>query len=283
MLVLLPAICCFYYRKKIFYNNQKLQQLSIAFIVLFLAANFMTLSFKTYLPLCPDSRHFLFLIPFATVLSSFMLHNYFKQPKEFYVLPILFLMADIRLFYCSLGHTKTVYFLLTLILLIAYLAQHFNVAKKQAAMFIILFVFIFSIKGLSTFINEPYPFYFNQKKLVNNLLQQNTKATVYCNSLETQETCEFITKFKEQDIVFEALTNETFDKILPNNKLYFLINESFESFKTKEFHQKLLNQVNNKIEFIKQGNVYLYSITSKETLYTILNITNQINSTSIHQ
>ena len=272
MLVLLPAICCFIYRKKIFADAPKFKLLSVSFIILLLASNFMSLSFKTYFPLCPTSRHFLFSIPFATILSGFMLIAFFKQPKQYYLLPALFVIADIRLHFSNLGSTRFIYYLLTAILVFALMLQYLNVKKKYAKGLTILFVLVFAIKGFSTFFIEPYPFYFQQEKMITILTNKNQKATIFCNSLETQETSELITKFKSNNCIFLELTASSLVTQPSTNNIFFLLNCASETGKAASIHQEILGILPTHTVFYNDENVYLYALLNDTYLKNILTI-----------
>ena len=54
---------------------------SFVFILALLSANFMTTSYKAYLPICPDIRHFLMLVPLAAVVAAPSVGS-FAQNKE---------------------------------------------------------------------------------------------------------------------------------------------------------------------------------------------------------
>ena len=47
--------------------------------ILLLSSNFMSISITSYIPLCPDPRHFLFLVPLFALSSSFFIVYYFSE------------------------------------------------------------------------------------------------------------------------------------------------------------------------------------------------------------
>lgn len=54
---------------------------SFVFALALLSANFMTTSYEAYLPICPDIRHFLMLVPLAAVVAAPSVAN-FARTKE---------------------------------------------------------------------------------------------------------------------------------------------------------------------------------------------------------
>lgn len=64
-------------------------------VILILSANFMSISATSYIPMCPDPRHYLFLIPVFAVAAAFILRDHFSQPKFRSLLFLLFLIAFI--------------------------------------------------------------------------------------------------------------------------------------------------------------------------------------------
>ena len=51
-------------------------------VTLLLSANFMTISATSYVPMCVDIRHFLFIIPIAAIAAAFAIQSLFKDKKQ---------------------------------------------------------------------------------------------------------------------------------------------------------------------------------------------------------
>ncbi|KYP13992.1 hypothetical protein [Flavihumibacter sp. CACIAM 22H1] len=124
-LLLLPAICRLIYRKKITSVFPQ-DPIPLYFFILLMSSNFMSFSLTSYLPLCQDTRHFLFLLPLAAITASPLLLQYIKTPGAFPLLPWLFLSAFLLLYFLKAGEIQYVYLLLALFFLLLLFFQKIN-------------------------------------------------------------------------------------------------------------------------------------------------------------
>jgi hypothetical protein len=67
----------------------------VSSVMLMLSANFMSISFTSYSPMCIDPRHYLFLIPITAIPASIILTQFIEQKKQ--GIPILILLAGVSL------------------------------------------------------------------------------------------------------------------------------------------------------------------------------------------
>lgn len=65
-----------------------------AWFLLLLLSNFMTISYSKYVPLCPDPRHFLYLIPVGTIVMMQGISSLEKWSKSQFALLISLLLAQ---------------------------------------------------------------------------------------------------------------------------------------------------------------------------------------------
>ena len=61
----------------------------VSLLILMLSANFMSISVTSYSPMCPDPRHYLYIIPVAAIAAAFILNDHFNQFKFRTVLFVL--------------------------------------------------------------------------------------------------------------------------------------------------------------------------------------------------
>jgi hypothetical protein len=227
LLLLFPAIVgCFYYKKI------EVDRITVfAFIVLLLLCNFMTISFTSYMPLCHDPRHFLFLFPFAAIISGKFLYQYFLQPPKFILLPIVYCVATFILFYLQAGTTKYLYLMFSIIFLSSYLLACLQVV------FLNIF-FGFALMGVLSlnyfgeyFITYGKDFYPQKKVIEQVFFNYTSKAKVFVSDSKSAEYCDFFLSFTNKNIVF----NPT-DSILPNetgNLFYLHIKNENDPAKNK--------------------------------------------------
>lgn len=66
-------------------------ELVIFTLGLLLSANFMTISLKSYVPMCLDPRHFLYVLPFGALLLARQIKSIFDAEKPYKMLPFALL------------------------------------------------------------------------------------------------------------------------------------------------------------------------------------------------
>lgn len=87
-------------------GDKKLKFISVSFLALLLLSNFMTISYTAYVPLCPDPRHFMFIIPIGTLIVAFGTSTY--SGYRFVDMAIMVIMLGIQLYlsvYFDMEHT----------------------------------------------------------------------------------------------------------------------------------------------------------------------------------
>lgn len=270
MLLYLPAICFVVYKKQVIAYKPKLWFLSKVYIILLLCSNFMSISYKNYMPLCPDARHFIFLIPIAAILSSYMLFAYFTNAKKYWLLLFLFIVVSVRMYCIAHGVLQYLYLPATIILLLPFLFSFFKIKFKYNTVLLIAFLGYYSAISLHTFIVEPYPYYAQQKKCIDYLLQQKLPTILYCNNAETLDNSEYMYRFDKRNIELKLLNENDLNSYSRNYKQYYLIN--YNNINSLVTQSRLC--LNNRPYLLKEGNVYLFEISSEKDLQYFLNVQN---------
>ncbi len=70
------------FRRKIFSHNNEESFFIVSSIILWLSANFMTISFTNYNPLCLDPRHYLFLTPITAIAIGYYYKSFCDSKKS---------------------------------------------------------------------------------------------------------------------------------------------------------------------------------------------------------
>ena len=250
LLMYLPAVAALIYRKKI----GLLTVDAFAFVALLFCANFMSVSFTGYVPLCHDPRHFIFLISFAAICGGPMLYRYFNEPKRFILLPLLMLVATACIFLIHGGNTKYLYLLFTLLLVLVNLMS--NSFKYRPTGFITAFVLIFSLNYLIDFIKPPYPFYKDQKNIIESFAASNPHATVFSADEVSGELNEFFLKFNTGNIIFKPLDSAKTDQTGP---VYLMLNSTLNPAIKIKTDSLLKTPAGQQVKAIaQQNNIYLY-------------------------
>ncbi len=94
----------------------------------FLCANFMSISITSYIPMCPDPRHFLYLLPIAGIGASSILHDLLKHKGKSRVLIFLmvFIVLDILSFSVGYIGTASVLAVFSLVLILKLVFPNWN-------------------------------------------------------------------------------------------------------------------------------------------------------------
>jgi hypothetical protein len=259
MLLLLPAVAAVIYKKRIQHYAPTLSLDFYSFLFLLCAANFMSISFTTYVPLCHDPRHFLFLFPFAAVIAGPMLYAYFKAPAQFVLLPIFLAIATGIIFYLHGGTTKYLYLLFTVLLLARLIVAALNKSGDLSRIFVAAIFILFAINYCIDFIKPPYPYYWDHKKVVErSFAGKAITATIFSADAPSGELTEFFLHFKTGRL--QVLPIDSAKPVNSGNLYYLLVGDINGTAKEKA--DSIFN-TKNQTQWIlvdKEKNVFLYQL-----------------------
>ncbi|WP_290792606.1 ArnT family glycosyltransferase [Flavihumibacter sp. UBA7668] len=263
-LVLIPAICALLYRKKI-NSNLNPPGISLYFLILLLSSNFMSLSYSSYIPLCQDPRHFMFLIPLSAIISSNFLIRYFESPAEFNLLPLFYLIAFLTLYLINAGEIKFIYLLIFLFLLLNRFVQKTTFPIKNVGISLILFSGIFLIRPLFDFIKPTYPQFEEHKKLANYIqneaISKKDTVMVYTNDSFTTEMNEYFLKFENKAVSTLTLSKENNLADSANSQFLIINKAPLDPGSDLSYQQNINNNLT--IDTIKETSQFLLLKISK--------------------
>jgi hypothetical protein len=194
----------------------------VSTLLLFLSANFMSISLTSYVPMCLDPRHYLYIVPVAAIPASEIIYSFFKDRKLAAQLLIVFLLLTVASFFLEGNSFWGIYFPLFLLLLIAYLL---NNRVKNKRIYIILFVVVLMVYPLNMIKygqNVKYP---EQREFIYRHII-NPEENVYVISNDVQKRLgDYYLGFNEDSPVtflsYDSFDIDTLDK---NKKIYLLLN-----------------------------------------------------------
>ncbi len=129
-----------------FENFTRFKFWKVALLTLVLSANFMTISWQSYIPLCPEIRHYLFLVPPASILAAVALYDFFNQKSKYPLLiPIVLLFLCIWAKYSNYASFYTLYLPLFAITTLRYFTSAIRSQYFIAAFFPTLLITPFRI------------------------------------------------------------------------------------------------------------------------------------------
>lgn len=260
-LVLLPGIASVIYRKKIEFTGIKKIDI-FSFLFLLGCANFMTISFSSYVPLCQSPRHFLFLFPFAAITGAPMLYAYFKQPKKFILLLLLFALATAIIFIIHGGSTKYLYLLFTLLLFACYVSSLIKIKMNFYRYFLLLFAALFFTNYLVDFVKPLYPYYWDQKEIIQkNFEGKNINATLFSADELSGELSESFLKFETGHLKIYPMDSV---KIINKGTLYYLLNRDLNPVVARTTDSLMLVKKDSSIYLVdRKNNVCLYEVNNE--------------------
>jgi len=95
MVLTLPLL----FGKMIKKYSSKVQFFAIISVVGLVSANFMSISYTDYIPMCPDPRHFIYLLPFFAITAAYFLSYIWESKVHIITLLIMALGVSIYLWF----------------------------------------------------------------------------------------------------------------------------------------------------------------------------------------
>lgn len=191
--IFIPAITAFFYRKRL--NRNPLEQRDIlSFMLLLLAANFSSISPFSYIPMCQAWRHFIYLVPFAAIVSAPMIRDYCKDPRSFVLLPVFYIVATGLMLVAGGGYNTYVYLLCAIFFTLVFFSG--NKKGMYPGFYTAVFVIIFFSNFWFAFIKPTFPYHTAHKRIVlANFASKKVPTTVFASDYITAEVSRFYLKF----------------------------------------------------------------------------------------
>jgi len=154
----------------------------VSSVVLMLSSNFMSISITSYIPMCPDPRHYLFLIPVTAVAAALILKDYFSSFKFRGIFFILILVAVAVTM--GIGHSIgwKLYLPVLLVAGIVLLFKNLEIGKR---LFTVFMVAALLFQPADMFIYAGKVNYVKQKQIVQEkLIDKNQDCIVITDEVQ---------------------------------------------------------------------------------------------------
>lgn len=245
----------------------------VSAFILLLSSNFMTISFSSYVPMCLDPRHYLYLVPIAALLAPKVIVEFYIEKKHTFTL--LFFGSLITLY--GFLFFKEIYWDLYLpifiLLLIPLLVP--TIGEKHSWLISLFFAIVLFIKPFKMILYAQDLKYNKQKEIVIKQL------------IEKDETCFVVTDDVEKrfSIYYQQFNNTTnckfinFDEAktdtLEGKKVYLLKNwhTNFITGRDEDDIPAFARNENLKSEPIfksEKPNIIIYDISKSFEVKTLL-------------
>ncbi len=152
-------------------------------VILLLSSNFMSISLSSYIPLCLDQRHYLFLIPVVSITAANIINEFYIDKKLNIKIIITLLIVDLFSVFIQLQTLWELYLPLTILFIAIYF---FPLKGKSNLVYITAFILILSIAPFKMIEYAHKVNYNKQKEIVKKYI------------IEKNEDCYIITDYVQK-------------------------------------------------------------------------------------
>ncbi len=275
-----PAICSVNFKRLVSIGDEA-AFFPLITLLAYLSANFMSTSFRHYIPMHSDPRHYLFLIPIAAITAGPVILGFIaKKNNKNTILVISGLLALLSCFVNSNGAMHT-YIPLFLVVLFRYLMPITGGGLQQNFV-AALFIGVILIRPVSLFSSDADTTYNNQKEIIqNNILGRGENCIVITNPVQ-KHLGEYYLDFKKADVPlflsYEQAKDFTFNA---TQNLFLLTNPQTRNLSAMNHYQLPLYARNVAHEIVKldsRGDVALFELESNKVLIDEIRIIHDINN-----
>lgn len=187
-----------------------------------LAANFMSTSYKGYVPMCPDPRHFLFLVPVIAVAAAPVALQYINEGK--YKLYLLCSFAVLWFISYLNEYEFTWYTYLPLVVFaVLRLPSSILTFRNHFAYFVLFIVLLFS-PILFAWHYSKRNNYFTQKQVVEEHFKNSTKKNIVITDVVQQNFAEYHLEFDSTYTRFITFEQAASQDLSNTDSVYVLLN-----------------------------------------------------------
>jgi len=182
-------------------------------LILLLSSNFMPTSLTAYSPLCPDPRHYLFLIPVSSIPASIILNEFIEKKSFKTQLVAILVLVTFLSFFITGNSFRQLYLPLT-ILFSAYIFVSPKPVNQN--IFLVLFFIVLLIIPVSMINYSRKVNYRKQKEiLISQVINQNKDCVVITDEVQKrlgEYYCRFNKNCNVEFLDFREFKNDTTDK-----------------------------------------------------------------------
>lgn len=200
-----------------------------------LSTNFMTTSYKAYLPICPDIRHFLLLVPMIVVVAAPLLVQFAERHKHKKIILGCVATVCFLSYINDIGNMFWLYFALLLIILTKLLLPFKSYLTNA---FLLIFVALAALPAFSSMYQASQNGYTEQRQLIEQYLKPLNEATVVFTNVIQSHYGRYYMEFDEAAAVefkyYSAIKTFDFDRVeavyvLTNGTTRYMSNLKYEN------------------------------------------------------
>lgn len=192
----------------------------VSALILLLSSNFMTISLSSYAPMCLDPRHYLFLVPVASIPASKIIVDFMKTKRSAIPILIALLSVTVVSFFLQ-GHTFWKLYLPLFALFSTYYLARTMLRNQQ--LFVILFAGILMVIPLEMIKYAQKVNYREQRAVaVEQVLDSNRDCFVITNEVQKRLLGYYSSFDNDQSRRFLSYDEFEADTTTGGKKLLFL-------------------------------------------------------------
>lgn len=237
----------------------------VASVILLVSSNFMSISATSYVPMCLDPRHYLFIIPVVSLGATFVVKDYFTQVK-FRLL--LFFLLSIAFAVTWYQHSNSAYLLYLPLAILIGLTLLLELNDRRKGLFVSVMLLILLLQPADMMRYARKVDYKRQKaNVMNELIDKNGQCVVitdvvqkrlgnYYSRFSSNAPCQFISYaeadyFHFKNNVRKYLLNNWYTRYLSGmddqDLPFYAVSASYPVFSDKKLNFYLYDLGNNKL------------------------------------
>lgn len=178
----------------------------VSAMLMFLSGNFMTISATSYIPMCIDPRHYLFIIPIGAVGTALILQQRPSRIQTF-VIATLTILATVYTFFWNRDICYHCYLPLTIVTITASIKQYIQIPCRYIHIALFVALMVMPIKLMT---DQSYKYKERRNMLIDNIVNNSEYSHIF-----SDEACvrmlRYYNGFRANDryIHFEEMYKET--------------------------------------------------------------------------
>lgn len=201
-----------------------------------LSSNFMTTSYKAYLPICPDIRHFLFLVPMAAIVAAPILHAFAKEKRykrSFWLVGLVVVTMSI---YSAVGNLGWVYVAILGGIIIRSFLPNTTYAYMGFLVVVLLAAFAPIFSSMKTANKHSYV---EQRAVIYKYLKEKPHKSIVITNIVQKHIGQYLMEFDEDGLVQFYDYSTLPDLIFPENTTVYVLANGGTRYMSNMTYDKL--------------------------------------------
>ncbi len=208
--------------KKTLQFSEPVSFFSISAILILFSSNFMSISFTSYVPMCLDVRHYLFIVPIAAIPASHIIWSFIEKKQcAIQIIAVLILFTLIS-YFSAVSSFIDLYLPMLALFAVAYILP---TRYKLKYFFIVIFAVILMVMPFRMFQYAQQVRYDKQKKIVQDyFITNNSDCYVITDDVQIRLGIYYSGFNPNSRCTFLKMNEFNFDTLSSMKKKYLLLN-----------------------------------------------------------